>query len=211
MILIKKTDLIRKLASLDHLGVYVFVRSDIEKMFPNEAPKALEKSLQRMVRDGFLVRAARGVYVNPSAHCNSGRIIEDVAKALRPGAFSYVSLESILSEYGVISQIPINRITVMTTGAPGTCKTPFGTVEFTHTKRSPANVLRRSMQAEGRPLRIATKKAAIADLRRVGRNVNMMNLSDQGGEDDEGEDYEDENSSATKNTSKTKKIAQARP
>lgn len=202
----KKTDLIHKLAALDRAGVYVFVRSDIEKMFPTEAPKALEKSLQRMVQDGFLVRAARGIYVNPAAQSMSSRVIEDVVKALRPGAFSYVSLESILSEYGVISQIPLNRITVMTTGSPGICDTPFGTVEFTHTKRAPAQVLDRSMNVEGRPLRIASKEAAIADLRRVGRNTNMLNLADV--DSDEG-DVDEENFEA-KSTTKTKKTAGVR-
>ncbi len=32
------------------------------------------------------------------------------------GEYNYVSLESMLSEYGLISQIPIDRLTVMTTG-----------------------------------------------------------------------------------------------
>ncbi len=41
-------------------------------------------------------------------------------------------LESALSEYGVISQIPIDRLTIMTTGRKGHYKTPYGTIEFTH-------------------------------------------------------------------------------
>lgn len=180
----KKIQLIRGLQALDSKGVCVLAKRDIEKMFPEEGEKALENSLQRMVSDGLLVRVAKGVYLNPSAACKTSRVIENVAQALRPGCYSYVSLESMLSEYGVISQIPVNRITIMTTGAKGSYDTPFGTIEFTHTKRSPADVVARSIHVEGRPLRIAQKKAAVQDLLRVGRNANML-------DEDEVEDAED--------------------
>jgi len=68
----------------------------------------------------------------------------------------------------------MGRITVMTTGASGTHETPFGTIEFTHTKRSVADILAHTQRIEGRPLRIAHKMAAVRDLLRVGRNVNMI-------------------------------------
>ena len=98
--------------------------------------------------------------------------------ARRPGHLSYVSLESILSEYGVISQIPISRLTVMTMGASGLVATPYGAIEFTHTKRGVAEILKRTLADKGRPLRIATKRAAVRDLLRVGRNANMVNPSE---------------------------------
>ena len=79
-----------------------------------------------------------------------------------------------MSEYGAISQIPINTMTVMTTGRSGVHKTPYGTIEFTHTKRARAEILMRTLAPKGRPLRIATRSAAVRDLMRVGRNVNMI-------------------------------------
>ena len=167
-------ELIRGLQTLDRAGVYVLSKRDIEKMFPDENEKSMEKSLRRMVSDGLLVRVCKGLYLNPAAASKNGRVIETIALALRPGSYSYVSLESMLSEYGVISQVPVGRITVMTTGAKGTYETPFGTIEFTHTKRSPSAVLDRSMRMEGRPLRVAKKSAAVGDLLRVGRNTNMI-------------------------------------
>lgn len=74
--------------------------------------------------------------MNPHAFSSDGYTIEHIAKALRPEKYNYVSLESILSEYGVISQIPMDRLTVMTTGREGIWR----------------------------------------DLKRVGRNTNMVNL-----------------------------------
>jgi hypothetical protein len=65
----------------------------------------------------------------------------------------------------------------MTTGASGLIETPYGVIEFTHTKRSVAEIIKRTLVPKGRPLRIATQEAAVRDLLRVGRNVNMMDLS----------------------------------
>jgi len=170
----KKIDAIKSLQQLDQRGVYVFQQRDFAKMFPNEQEKALEKSLQRLVTDGIIERVAKGVYVNPMAKSKRANIIEDIAIALRLGSFSYVSLETILSEYGIISQVPMSRITIMTTGAKGKYPTPYGTIEFTHTKRGPAEIFKRTVLAKGRPLRIATREAALQDLNRVGRNKNMV-------------------------------------
>lgn len=170
----KKMDLFRKLSELDRRGVYVLARRDIEKLFPEESEKAMEKSLQRMVADGLLQRVAKGLYINPFATSKNRWIAEEIAKALRPHAMSYVSLESILSEYGAISQIPVNRMTVMTTGKSGVVETPYGVIEFTHTKRRAADIVESTLSAKGRPMRIATRQAAMRDLLRVGRNANMV-------------------------------------
>ncbi|UXH78616.1 hypothetical protein N4261_01355 [Roseateles amylovorans] len=174
------------MAELDRMGIHVLAHRDIEKLFPDEGEKAMEKSLQRMVIDGVLVRAARGLFVNPAAKSKNRWIAEEVAKALRPGCLSYVSLESILSEYGAISQIPVDRLTVMTTGRRGVHNTPFGTIEFTHTQRARSDILEHTLAPPGRPLRIATRNTAIRDLRRVGRNTNLV-LAD--GDDASEEDF----------------------
>ena len=87
------------------------------------APSAnVRTGLNRLIRAGILKRACRGIYANPQAHSFNGRVIERIAQALRPGKFSYVSLESMLSEYGEISQIPVDRLTVMTTGRKGSTR-----------------------------------------------------------------------------------------
>ncbi|MEI7426804.1 MAG: hypothetical protein WCK68_02255 [Betaproteobacteria bacterium] len=175
----KHMELINSLTALERLGVYVLTKKDVEKLFPQEGEKSMEKSLQRMVKDGLLIRAARGIYVNALAVARKPSwILEDVAKALRPGNLSYVSLESILSEYGVISQIPLSRITLMTTGAKGVHETPFGTIEFTHTKRTIPDILERTIFIKDRPLRIAKKHAAVTDLLRVGRNTDMIDYEE---------------------------------
>lgn len=170
----KKVDALNALRDLDRRGIYVLAKGDLEKLFPDEEEKALEKSLQRLVKDGILERVAKGVYLNAMTTSKKNNVVEDIAMVLRRGCFSYVSLESILSEYGVISQVPIRRLTIMTTGASGIHQTPYGTIEFTHTKRRPADIVKRTTYIKNRPLRIATRQAAIQDLRRAGRNTAMM-------------------------------------
>ena len=175
----KRMELITSLMNLERRGVFVLTKKDIGKLFPLEDEKSMEKSLQRMVKDGLLIKAARGIYINALvASRHKSWMLENIAKALRPGKLSYVSLESMLSEHGVISQIPLSRLTVMTTGAGGIHDTPFGTIEFTHTKRSIPEILDRTIFIKDRPLRIAKKQAAVTDLLRVGRNTDMIDYEE---------------------------------
>tara|TARA_R110002110_G_scaffold383245_2_gene594573 strand:- start:4686 stop:5228 length:543 start_codon:yes stop_codon:yes gene_type:complete len=178
--MMKKLDAIHALRVFDKKGKFVFTKTDLSKLFPNDNPKAFNEGLSRLVKARILTRACRGVYVNELAQSKDGYMIEHIAKALRRGDYSYVSLESILSEYGIISQIPIDRLTVMTTGRKGTYKTPYGIIEFTHTKRALKGILLSIHRVKDRPLRIATKQAAIRDLKRVGRNINLIQLDDDG-------------------------------
>ncbi|MCC2666326.1 MAG: hypothetical protein K0R24_1097 [Gammaproteobacteria bacterium] len=177
-----KLKAIQSIRYFDQKGKFVFSKQDMRKLFPEDTPKTLEAGLNRLVQSGLLARACKGVYVNPYAKSMDSYTIEHIAKVLRRGKYSYVSLESALSEYGLISQIPIDRLTIMTTGREGLYKTSYGMIEFTHTKRSVIDILNSFQKIKGRPLRVATQKAAVRDLKRVGRNINLLHL---GKDDDE--------------------------
>lgn len=154
-------------------GRVVFTVGDLAKLFPGERRKTLLASLRRLVDERILGRACRGVYVYLLSGNSAPHLIEQIAVALRRGDYSYVSLESALSAYGAISQIPVDRLTVMTTGRSGLYRTPWGVIEFTHTKRSPIDVLKNTRRIEG-PLRMATPQTAWRDLKRVGRNTHLV-------------------------------------
>ena len=128
-------DAIHRLTRIDREnGACVFAKDDLRQIFNEDNESTLTASIQRLVRSGILARAVNGVYVNSLSH-NKLDITENIAKVMRRGEYSYVSLESALSEYGVISQIPM-VLTVITTGRRGRYDTPYGTIEFTHTKRN---------------------------------------------------------------------------
>ncbi len=164
---------LQRLHKFDRLGIYVYTKSNLRRVFFDDSAEAFKQSLSRLIKFGVLERACRGVYVFALSRHKGGYTIEYVAKSLRRGEYNYISLESALSEYGVISQIPIDRLTVMTTGRKGTFKTPYGVIEFTHTERSDIDILNNTILYD-RPLRIARESAAIRDLKRVGRNTHML-------------------------------------
>lgn len=157
----------------DKQGRTVFTLGDLAKLFPEDNRKTLQEGVNRLRRHGILEGVARGTYVYRHARTPVTYRIEAIARALRRGEYSYVSLESALSEYGAISQIPVDRLTVMTTGRKGTFHTSYGTIEFTHTSR-PLTQLMGRMRDVGRPLRMATPMAAWEDLKRVGRNTHLV-------------------------------------
>lgn len=164
---------IKTLARWARTGRVVFTVGDLAKLFHEDRHKTLLAALRRLVRDGVLERACRGIYVYLLAADSVPHLIEHIAVALRRGHYSYVSLESALSEHGAISQIPVDRLTAMTTGRKGIYHTPWGTIEMTHTRRSPADILEHTLDV-GRPLRLATPQAAWRDLKRVGRNTHLV-------------------------------------
>ena len=170
---------IQILNQLDLKGRYVFTLRDLEKILPEANQRTFQTGLSRLVKQGILERAARGVYIfGLSKHKKGPHTIELIARSLRRGEYNYVSLESALSEYGAISQIPIDRLTVMTTGRKGEYRTPYGTIEFTHTKRPVSNIVQH-IHDVGRPLRLASKQAAYRDLKRVGRNTHLVEENDE--------------------------------
>lgn len=171
------TTALKRLNHWDAQGRFVFTRADLAKIFHEDSPRAFKAGLQRLVTDGILLRPVRGVYLYALSRSGSSDTIEHIARALRRGEYNYVSLESALSEYGAISQIPVDRLTVMTTGRKGEYPTPFGTIEFTHTKRGPTDILA-GIRDVGRPLKLATPAIAWRDLKRVGRNTHLVNEQD---------------------------------
>ncbi len=172
------TDAIKTLADWDRRhGRDVFTLTDLRRIFHRDSPRSLDASLSRLIREGFLERVANGVFVNPLSH-NVLHRPERIALALRPGEFSYVSLECALSDWGVISQVPQGYLTVMTTGRKGTFRLPHnGVIEFTHTSRTPDDIAE-STVGMGSPLRMATARAALRDLRRVGRNLHLVDMEE---------------------------------
>lgn len=162
----------------DQLGKYIFTKHELSKLFLCDKPKTLSESLNRHVLDGLLERACRSLYVNVDANSYDQFTLERIATMLRPGHYNYLSLESALSEYGAISQIPLDRLTVMTTGRSGEIKTKFGIIEFIHTKRSTEDILQNTIKIKKRPLRLANKQTAWRDLKRVGRNTHLVDIDE---------------------------------
>lgn len=175
----RQRDLVNRLRKFDRKGRRVFNLKDLRKIFPEETDESFRVRLRAIAAlpDSPVRRATRGIYVFTDSARGLENILEEIAKTARRGDHSYLSLESALSEHGLISQVMVGRITVMTTGRSGTFKTPWGDIEFTHTERDPEQFVDDLLTFKGRPLRMANKELALRDIRRVGRNVQLLDLT----------------------------------
>jgi len=156
---------------MDRRGVWAFTPATLSVVLGDPKRNYLRLAAKRLADQGVLVRAARGIYVNPHAHSMPDDVRAALIRFLRPREVSYISLESKLSEVGAISQIS-TALTCMTTGSPGRFDTPWGIIEFTHTDRPIIVGTDVQMRDDGVP--VATAERAARDLRRVGRNTDLI-------------------------------------
>jgi len=169
-------DLIQQLDRWDKAGIWAFTSATLQQLFP-EDNRARLKALAQHQKTGLITHVARGLYINPRARSLPSDVLISLVQFLRPWDFKYLSLESALSETGAISQIP-SRLTLMTTGRSQTFETPYGTIEFVHTAQKPEKLRHEVFWDSRRKLPVATPKRALADLKRVGRNVGLVSTSE---------------------------------
>jgi hypothetical protein len=167
----KRRQLLQTLNDADRAGAWAFTPESFSALFGDIEPGYLRLRMKRLTDQGVLARAARGVYVNPFARSMPTDVRGGLIRFLRPREISYVSLESRLSESGVISQVT-TALTCMTTGSPGRFETPWGAIEFTHTECDIEFGTDVHVRDDG--VFEATVKRAARDLRRVGRNTDLI-------------------------------------
>jgi hypothetical protein len=154
---------------------YLFTPADLSALLPTSNASSFKSLLSRLVSRGELVRVCRGLYHPAWIEPAHGLVLYHSAARLRAGCFSYLSLESILSETGDLSQLPMNRITLMTSGRSGEISCGrFGVIEFTHTQQRPENVMKHLRFHQTRRLWCADRVQALRDLRRTGRNLDLL-------------------------------------
>ena len=171
MALMKRRILMQKLDDMDRRGVWAFTPATFSALLGDPGQNYLKLMMKRLADQGVLIRAARGVYVNPHARSMPSDVRGGLIRFLRPRELSYVSLESKLSEAGAISHVT-TALTCMTTGSPGRFDTPWGAIEFTHTSRRVALGTDVHRREDG--VLEATVERSARDLRRVGRNTDLI-------------------------------------
>lgn len=167
----KKLDLtLRALADREHC---VFAARDLAAAVPGCHQWSV--LLSRAVKAGILRRICKGIYLYPVRDYPAGRVLYHAAARLRASALNYISLETALSDAGVISQIPFNWITLMSSGRSHVVACgEYGHIEFVHTDQSPAS-LRSELEydADCRLWR-ASVKQAVRDMRVTRRNMDLL-------------------------------------
>jgi hypothetical protein len=153
---------------------YLFSAADLHGAFPE--PRSMDVLLSRAELNGLLKRICRGIYLYPFVDYPRGHVLFHTAARLRASEFVYISLETALSDVGIISQIPINTITLMTSGRGHTITCgDFGRIEFTHTARRPNDIADQLAYDPECRLWRASPALAMRDMRVTRRNKDLIN------------------------------------
>ncbi len=161
---------LRRLADPDHC---IFAPSDLEAAVPGCGQLAV--LLSRATKAGLLKRVCRGIYFYPQRDYPMGNLLFHAAARLRAREFNYISLETVLSDAGAISQVPINWITLMTSGRSHVVDCgDFGHIEFVHTAQRPEDVSAELSYDPERRLWRASVRQALRDMRATRRSMELV-------------------------------------
>lgn len=154
----------------------LFASSDLEGAFGDH--DHLSVLLSRAVKAGLLKRVCRGIYLYPKADHPMGELLFHAAARLRADEFNYISLETALSDAGMISQIPMNWITLMSSGRSHTVDCgEFGHIEFVHTEQRPEEIANELVYDAARRLWRASEKQALRDMKVTRRSMDLVNVA----------------------------------
>lgn len=156
----------------------LFTLADLRCALPDLSGAAFKTLLSRAAREGHLGRVCRGLYVYEPAKPDRGRVLYHAVSKLRPLALNYLSLESTLSDAGVISQMPINRITVMSSGRSNTVDCGnWGSIEFVRTRQKPEDLTGQLHYDADCRLWRASVAQSLRDMKATRRNLDLIDWS----------------------------------
>ena len=166
---------LEKLASPEH---YLFTPHDLRPLLPELSETAFKTLLSRAVDDNHLERICRGLYLYKPVEPQSGLLLFHAAARLRASGFNYMSLDTVLSEAGVISQVPINWVSIMSSGRSSTIACGrFGTIEFVHTRQQPEALVKDLHYDSRCKLWCASVALALRDMRVTHRSLDLIDWS----------------------------------
>jgi hypothetical protein len=156
---------------------YLFSLQDFRSLFDHLSDAAFKTLMSRAVKLGYLERICRGVYIYQNATQLNGLLLFHAAAYLRSNEFNYISLETVLSEEGVISQIPINSISIMSSGRSNVISCGrFGTIEFIHTNKKPGDIIDQLSYDVNKGFWRANIALAVRDMKLARRNCDLIEL-----------------------------------
>lgn len=156
----------------------LFSEDDFYPLFPGITVQNLRMLLSRASKNGVLERVCKGVYLYPKAEYDSSLILFKVASKVRAGCWNYVSLETVLSECGIISQMPMGWITIMTTGRRGVIGCGrFGSVEFIHTEKQPEKTMPELHLDRTTGMFWASPELALRDMKNARRPLDLADTN----------------------------------
>ncbi|MBE8167816.1 MAG: hypothetical protein HAW66_05585 [Shewanella sp.] len=170
----KSEKLLSEISKSVQAGGGVFDTAELAYMLDETVTSGFRKLLTDCVKKGVVERVVQGIYISKITPPDHATILVQIAKKMRPHVFNYISLESQLSHTGDISQIVMDRLTIVTKGRKGTFGTVYGTIEFTHTKKAITQLEEQVYFDSEIKMFRANTALAFADLKACGRNLHML-------------------------------------
>ena len=166
-------DVLEKNADKTH---FLFNVQDFYPLFPDFTEENLRMLLSRASKNGILERVCKGIYLYPKSGYDSSLVLFKIAAKFRADCLNYVSLESVLSETGAISQQLLDWVTIMTTGRSGVIKCGrFGTVELIHTAKSVEKIMPHLRFDARTGMWWADEELALHDMKVAKRDMELVN------------------------------------
>lgn len=165
-------EMLKMLDFLDENETWLFDISLVCLYFKIDNWQSVKIALSRFSKNGLIQRVARNLYANPRAKCRPFYALENIASRLRYKTTTYLSLESVLSENGYISQIP-NRLTLISKNRSQIFKTPYGLIEFVYTNMPLETLHNDCYYDKNRSLWVANVEQAISDIYRHNRSIDL--------------------------------------
>lgn len=170
----KADRLLAVLAKAEKAGGGIQSAAELAMMMRVPCDRAFMKFLSDGVKNGHLRRVVRGLYESTLTPPDPETAIYKIIKKLRAGVISYISLESQLSYTGEISQVMMDRVTVVTKGRSGVFTTPYGIIELVHTKKPLAQIEPNLYFDPEIKMYRANTEQALTDLKHCRRNLHML-------------------------------------
>ncbi len=165
------------LASFAESRNNIFSLSDLHGAMPQHNRNAFKVLVNRAEKQGLLERVCRGLYIVPDKRSEDGLLLYHAASRLRADQFNYISLESVLCDAGVISQVPLNWITVMTSGRSHIIRCQrWGSIEFIHTRKKADDVAGQLTYDSRCHMWRASVALALKDMKATKRSMDLVNI-----------------------------------
>ena len=166
----KLSQVLEALADREHC---IFAPADLAAVLPG--CRQMPVLLSRATKAGVLKRMCRGIYLYPKTDYPAGHLLFHAAARLRAEAFNYISLETALSDAGVISQVPMNWITLLSSGRSHVVDCgDFGHIEFVHTAQHPENLSGELSYDADCHLWRASVRQALRDMKTTRRSMDLV-------------------------------------
>ena len=167
--------LIRNLRLLPGAADRVFAISDLRALLPEHGDGAFKSIVARLGKSGELTRICRGIYMLAESRLQGGPLLGRTAARLRASYFNYLSLESVLSDAGRIAQIPMSRLTLMSSGRSSTISCgDYGSIEFVHTCKTATELAPGLSYDPELRLWRAIMRLALRDMRDTRRDTGLV-------------------------------------